>query len=236
MQLREPQGVIFDYGDTIMHEESYRLLDGYTRLLQFALDPGDHSPQELLDFTTALAREIDVFKRQTHLEFKLQTFFKLAFDRLGVRFSLSYSEMEREFWNAAVLHRPFEGIYDVLDHLESRGIRRGILSNVSFAGEVLLEDLARFDLARRFSFLVASSDYGIRKPNPQIFRVALAKIGLDPGAVWFVGDRLDNDVQGAIQVGMTPVWYNWRGLANTQYSPCLEVRTMAELSRMLKAL
>jgi hypothetical protein len=54
--------------------------------------------------------------------------------------------------------------------------------------------------------------------------------------VWFVGDRLDNDVQGATQVGMTPVRYNWRGLPNAQNSPCLEVKTMTELSRMLEPL
>jgi FMN phosphatase YigB (HAD superfamily) len=83
---------------------------------------------------------------------------------------------------------------------------------------------------------VASSDYGIRKPDLQIVWVALTKIGHDHGAVCFVGDRLDNDVQGSTQVVMTPVWYNRRGLPNAQNSPCLEVKIVTGLSRMLRAL
>jgi hypothetical protein len=39
-----------------------------------------------------------------------------------------------------------------------------------------------------------------------------------------------------MKVVMTPVRYNRRGLPNAQNSPCLEVKTMKELSQMLKAL
>jgi putative hydrolase of the HAD superfamily len=233
MEVRRPQGIIFDYGDTVMSEESFSLLRGYSKLLEFANIGVTATAEELVGITTAIAREIDLLKRQTCLEHSLQSFFRLAFERLGISFNIGYAEMEREFWKAAVVHRPSEGLTEFLDWLESCGIKTGILSNVSFSGSVLMEDLAKHHLAHRFSFLVASSDYGIRKPNPRIFEVAIKKMGFPASEIWFVGDRLDNDIQGAIVAGLFPAWFNLRGIANQEGLPCLEFRTWQDLRERL---
>ena len=49
------------------------------------------------------------------------------------------------------------------------------------------------------------------KPQPEIFLQALQQLGVDPANAMFVGDRLEADVQGAANVGMTTVqalWFN----------------------------
>ena len=65
-----------------------------------------------------------------------------------------------------------------------------------------------------FEFVIASSDYGVRKPDPLIFRAALSKAGLSPEEVWFCGDQIDADVFGAQAAGIFPVWYEERTIPN----------------------
>ncbi|TML02404.1 MAG: HAD family hydrolase [Actinobacteria bacterium] len=66
-------------------------------------------------------------------------------------------------------------------------------------------DLERLGLARYLSASVFSSEIGIRKPDPRIFREALGRVGAPPGEAVFVGDRLYDDISGAQAVGMRAV-------------------------------
>jgi putative hydrolase of the HAD superfamily len=47
------------------------------------------------------------------------------------------------------------------------------------------------------------------KPEPGIFRLALDRLGVDPLDAVFVGDRLETDVQGAANLGMTTIQALW---------------------------
>jgi len=55
--------------------------------------------------------------------------------------------------------------------------------------------------------VLASSDYGLRKPHPLLFQAALRKSGLSGDEVWFCGDSILRDVEGAAGAGIFPVWY-----------------------------
>ena len=57
--------------------------------------------------------------------------------------------------------------------------------------------------------LVFSDEVGSRKPDPDIFLAALDALGVDATAAMYVGDRLDTDVQGAGNVGMTTAQALW---------------------------
>ena len=67
-----------------------------------------------------------------------------------------------------------------------------------------------------------------RKPSPYLFGLALKKAGLDASDVWFCGDNVRADVEGAASAGIFPVWYDdltienpWRGEA-AGFSPAFE--------------
>ena len=64
-------------------------------------------------------------------------------------------------------------------------------------------------LADRLDIAVFSSEVGVRKPDPRIFRRALAALGAEPENALFVGDRLYEDVRGAGELGMTTVQALW---------------------------
>jgi len=144
-------------------------------------------------------------------------------------------EMEREFWNAAIKYTPSEGIFDVLDFLDKYRIRKGILSNSPFTGAILEEELAKHDLAHRFSFLISSLDYGFRKPHKRLFKLAVRKMDLELQDIWFVRDSLEYDIRGAIDYGLCPVWYNPTGKPGEIDSEYLEVRRWHEFREKVES-
>ena len=92
----------------------------------------------------------------------------------------------------------------VLDRLAKRGIRLGIISNVS-SHEVALQILKHVSLYTYFEHVVTSARTGIRKPDPGIFLYALSQFGLKPEETVHVGDSEVHDVRGAKPVGITTV-------------------------------
>ena len=137
----------------------------------------------------------------------VRAFSSYLYESQGIRFSLSYEELETVFWDAASPGVPTEGIADFLEFLHEQGIRTGVISNMSYTGKSLAHRITDQIPNHHFEFILSSCDYVFRKPNPRIFQLALEKAGLLPGQVWYVGDQYECDVVGAKAVGMTPVWY-----------------------------
>jgi len=223
--MRRPSGIIFDFGDTVLQMESSDTLAGNRRLLEFTeTNPGvtDADIQRVTDEIGWMDRARD----ESMIEFNCQSFQRLLYETLGVSFRISYDEMEREFWHAAVKYVPVAGIYDLLDVLEASGIKTGILSNTIFSSAVLKEELAKHNLEHRFSFVIASGDYGVRKPHRHIFRIAVRKMNLEPADIWFIGDKPGYDIKGALDAGLYPVWLNWRKETGTIDGDYLEVQNL----------
>ena len=58
--------------------------------------------------------------------------------------------------------------------------------------------------------MVFSEEVGLRKPRSEMFRALLDAIEAEPDAVLHVGDRLEEDVRGAAEVGMRTAWITRR--------------------------
>ena len=102
----------------------------------------------------------------------------------------------------------------------------GLLSNGnSRAGDLGIEDLVSFE--------VFSQDHGaIDKPDPRIFEIAMREAGCGPHQLLHVGDSLENDVMGALKVGVEPVLFN-RNAAGPKPGSVMEIRSLAELPSLL---
>jgi len=86
------------------------------------------------------------------------------------------------------------------------------------------EKLATFGLIEYVDLLVTSEEFGAAKPDPGIFRHALARLGVDARDAVMVGDSWENDVIGAAGVGMRAVWLNRTGV------PCPDSTLAHELA------
>lgn len=101
------------------------------------------------------------------------------------------------------------GIEECLRRLRAGGLRIGIVCDVGMTPSSvlirLLDDRGLLSLFDHWSF---SDEVGVYKPDPAIFRHALAGLGdPDPGRVAHVGDRTRTDVAGALGMGMVAVRY-----------------------------
>jgi putative hydrolase of the HAD superfamily len=78
----------------------------------------------------------------------------------------------------------------------------GVVSNFYGNLERILVDA---DMATLFGAIVDSAVVGVSKPDAEIFSLALARLGLAPGEVLFVGDSPEKDVLPARSCGLRAV-------------------------------
>jgi putative hydrolase of the HAD superfamily len=99
------------------------------------------------------------------------------------------------------------GMVDLLRAARAAGIRTALLSN-SWANQYPTELIAEL-----CDVTVISSDVGLRKPHPEIFRLALTRLDVPAAAAIFLDDAEPN-VFGARSVGMSAVVH--RDVATTR--------------------
>ena len=129
------------------------------------------------------------------------------YQSMGIELPLSHQDIDRAFWNAASPGVPTDGMEDFLTFLKEQNIRTGVISNITYCGEVVEERINTLLPEHNFEFIIATSEYMFRKPNKRVFELALEKAGLQPEDVWYIGDNYLCDVVGARSAGIFPVWY-----------------------------
>lgn len=67
------------------------------------------------------------------------------------------------------------------------------------------------ELAGMVDVLVVSSEVGFRKPHRSFYEAVSERLSLPPERILSIGDDLENDIQGAIQAGLSAVFLD-RGL------------------------
>jgi len=129
------------------------------------------------------------------------------------------------YWNV------YEDTWNCLNALQSAGLRLGVVSNWAATLKGLLEGLK---VKPYFEEVFASAEVGYRKPNPQIFEVALESMGLNPEEVMHVGDKPDADGVGAHEAGLLPVIID----RHNQHGDCgfTRIRSLDELPPFISRL
>jgi putative hydrolase of the HAD superfamily len=201
--------VLFDWGHTLMDfvwDES--LVELGVRAGLAAIDaPEDAAPE----VTARYAAEASLTDWEVPEEVEYAPLVREMLARAGV--AVDDAELERyllaehEAWAPA--RRPASMSRALLDALRDRGLKTGLISNTMEPRWLLLRDLDEQELAERLDVVVFSSDIGVRKPRPEIFRRALYELDVAAERALFVGDRLVADVRGAHDVGMRTVQAMW---------------------------
>lgn len=98
--------------------------------------------------------------------------------------------------------RTMPGTGEALDRLRAAGLRLGVVSNSDGRVE---EALRAAGIDDRFDVILDSALVGVEKPDPAIFRAALAALDVGPEEALYVGDLYDVDVVGARAAGIEAV-------------------------------
>jgi putative hydrolase of the HAD superfamily len=105
-------------------------------------------------------------------------------------------------WAACQHFELYDDVAPALRALDAAGIRIGLISNTH---RCLLSFQSHFELQGLIAAAVSSSEHGVMKPDPSIFRAALEIVRVPAGEAVMVGDSVKQDVEGALGAGMRAV-------------------------------
>jgi putative hydrolase of the HAD superfamily len=234
--LNTPQAIIFDLDDTIIDDSSsvepawrsvceeaakqVQGLDADALLAalvparrRFWSDPDRHR-EGRLDLREATRRIVDDALRS------------LGFDLPAL--AKNTAHRYRDLREAAA--RPFPKAVETLEGLRAMGVRLGLITNGSGAGQ--RAKIERFDLARHFDHILIEGEFGCGKPDQRVYLTTMSSLGSQPEQTWSVGDRLEWDIAVPQRLGLHTVWVDVSGAGvpvGATVRPDRIIRSIAEL-------
>jgi HAD superfamily hydrolase (TIGR01549 family) len=120
-------------------------------------------------------------------------------------------------------------IVPALSELRRRGLRLVVVSN---ANGTLRHLFGRLDLAKWFDHMLDSHEWGVEKPDPKLFELALEQAGAEASRTVHVGDLYQVDVVGARRAALADaVLFDVAGLYPD--ADCPRVQRLGELAAWL---
>lgn len=157
----------------------------------------------------------------------------LLYSQLGLGTAAAEaSRLAYEFYFNPGAWLPYDDVVVAFEALAARGLRLGLISNWDRSLQAVVEGLG---LTAWLSTVIASADVGLHKPEPAIFRLALAHLGVNPEEAVHVGDHRQADVEGALSAGLHAVLIDREG-RHAGYDRAPRIEGLSELPALLDGL
>lgn len=117
-----------------------------------------------------------------------------------------------------------------LAQLRSMDLALVLVTNGDAAGQ--REKIDRFDLARWFDAILIEGEQGVGKPEPEMYRRALAAANLTPWDAMMIGDHLEWEIAAPARLGLASIWVNTLGASpgeDARATPFAVVRQFHEV-------
>lgn len=234
MLMRLPKAILFDFFDTIVSSNTLNIRSGIAALLEFFSRPSGATVDDLTSLYDKLYPDIKARKDSSLLEVPWQSFARQLFELRSLGACEHSVESELVFWRAAQNLSLAPGIIDTIQSAREAGIVLGIVTNSPFSEPTIRWEMEKHHLSDQFDLVISSSDYGIRKPHPSLFKLGQKTLRLQSSEIWFIGNSLEHDVRGAADAGIEAIWYNPSASADDTSAPVRQVIHWDELTNMLR--
>jgi putative hydrolase of the HAD superfamily len=199
------RAVVFDVDFTIARPGPDLGPEGYVRLGRrygLELDPARYEEARRSAFATLRRHpELD------HDEEIWVLFTERIIEGMGGTGDTYAAAVEMESaWAHAHHFELYDDALPVLDVLRTSGLKLGLLSNTA---RDLDEFVAHHGLT--VDAVLTSRAHGKTKPHETIFRRMLELLGVEPDEATMVGDTVEDDVEGALAVGMRAILIDREG-------------------------
>lgn len=97
--------------------------------------------------------------------------------------------------------------------------------------EVQTRKLVNSNILGYFDQIINSEMAGVKKPNPEIFELALKKANTVPDKSLMVGDNIEADILGAIAVGFNALHFNAHN--DPKHQHCVMIHNLSEIKNYL---
>lgn len=143
-----------------------------------------------------------------------------------------------DYERVRVMRRPH--LRQTMERLREMGLRMGVISNI-ISRSVVPHFLAEYGIEEYMDCVITSCGTGIRKPDPEIFRIAERKMAMAPGELAYVGDTISRDVRGTraagwkcmIQIRNPGVAHRDSGLENGPWKPDYLIDDLSEIPEII---
>ncbi len=207
-----PKAILFDLDDTILTEESAgdiaweRICELFARetglfdskVFNGFLDDIRHNywndPGNLIEGSRDLNKARMGIVRQAL--FKVNCDNEKLAESIVKRFSVLKMEMTDFMPDAE----------STINHLKEQGIKLAVLTNGE--GKEQRARIERFRLSGLIHCCLIAGELGFGKPDQRIFQMALSQLNVKPKETWMVGDRLEQDIMGAKNMGIFAIWFD----------------------------
>lgn len=210
-----PRAILFDLDDTLIRayaqpEEAWRRL-----LHVFSMHLDAHDEAAIERVRVAVMDEARAFwsdpaaaaKWRLDIPGARRQSVRRGLARLGIadtaladRIADSFTELRR------AEYRLYPDAHATVDALRQAGVKLALVTNG--AAETQREKIVRFELAHRFDHIQIEGEFGMGKPELEVYRHALDRLGVAADEAWMVGDNFEWEVVAPQQLGMCGIWYD----------------------------
>jgi putative hydrolase of the HAD superfamily len=208
------KAVLFDLGHTLINyhndwKDPERRAVGKVAGRVSDASPNGVDQEQVSKYLLGLLEQGRKVKLEEHLEIPLVDVLGNCFHRFAVEGDEELMEQcLEEFYAVLLEHREIvPGTREMLQFVKDNDFMIGLVSDVAWGLPSYFpqRDMEHYHIHEFFDDLVFSTDVGLRKPNPKIFKIALSNIGAEADCSYFVGNNLQADILGALNVGMITV-------------------------------
>jgi HAD superfamily hydrolase (TIGR01549 family) len=233
--MAQIKAVLFDLDDTL-YDHRFSSRNGL-RALKNVYDCFKNAELDVLEMEyLKLLNEIHLSKVLTGIytidEARAERY-RRFFLKFGVDAGLEEINHAREIYTSAyrVIQRAVPGSIELLNKLKKK-VKLGIVSNNYGTEQEAKINSCGFN--RYFDAVVTSVEVGITKPSPEIFFMALEKLGFMPAETVMIGDSWNSDIKGARNAGINPIWFNRYGFDYPEENSNIpEIRSLIPIEYVL---
>ena len=122
----------------------------------------------------------------------------------------------------------FDGTIELLQKLQKRYEMHIITNGFD---SVQYHKMRNSGLQPFFGKVFTAEQVGYKKPSPEIFEYALAQLGKTAAESIMIGDSLEADIQGALNLSMQAIHFNSHG--EESHNDCPMVHSLQEIEALL---
>jgi len=218
------RAVLFDLDDTLVdHQHASRaaiagVRERFPAFRELDLEALVAENQRILD---AIHHDVALGRRDVS-DARIERYRRLfAFAGQPEGRAAAAAELHRRVYTAS--RRCVEGALELVTLLHTR-LRVGVVTNNTNSEQE--EKLATFGFAPMVHALVTSQEIGAAKPDPRIFRTALARLQCEAHEAVMIGDAWREDIVGATSAGIRALWLNRNGAAHPDSSLALQIAAL----------
>lgn len=198
--------VLFDCWDTVIHYQETDKFKGIDLLLDVCDNPNNVKSEELKrDFQELMT---EYYRQCNAFDLRFTALFRYLCLTHDLTPRITFEEIEK-LYNKHIEPYQCDNLDKVISFLKKKRITFGVCSNTIHSKEDTVDFIKQVWPSMPFNFVMASSTYGVKKPNPRFFEVGAKLAHSKKENTMYIGDNFYADVYGSwlADYGKS-IWYN----------------------------